>query len=317
LPLKIKILGQVKKTKDFMPTSIHKINTIFSSQPICPVPRGELWLGTELLSRAGFTDTPDNHLRMVEKLGQDMVCLPVADDTADKPDLGYLYFQCSALKTAVNKSDHFVAAVVDGPFQQLANHMGLMDFLIALARNRQDVFKAYAAEQAKVLELIYRCIDQGVDAVVIADDFASDAAPLISPSAIEKLCANFYTQAVATLHKAHARAFLHSCGSIIQLMTLINTWQIDGLASVQHRCNDLVALKKILGPSRVIMAGIEAELLASDSPRPGDIAEYKHIVKTLAPIGGLILSSSCGLYNGDFLERIQKIYAIADGLAKG
>ena len=300
-----------------MPASIHTLDAVFSDQPVYPVPRGELWLGTELLGRAGFTDTLDNHLRMVEKLGQDMVCLPVDDDTTDKPALGYRYFQYPELKTAVSKSDCFVAAVVDGPFQQLASHLGLMGFFTAWARNRQEVFTAYAAEQAKVIDLIGRCIDQGIHAVVIADDFAADTGPMVSPADIETLCTDFYTQAVRCLHTANARALLHSCGKITQLMPLITAWQIDGLASVQHRSNDLVALQKMLGPSRVIMAGIESELLESASPRPEDLAEFERIVTTLAPTGSLILGSSCGLYRGDFLEPIQTLYAIADSLTKG
>ena len=108
-----------------MQNSISKFKAALTNQSQGSVPKGELWLGTELLNRAGFIDTLENHLRIVEQLGQDMICLPVTDDTSDKPAMGYRYFKYPKLREAIRTSDRFVAAVVDGPFQELANQMGL------------------------------------------------------------------------------------------------------------------------------------------------------------------------------------------------
>ena len=123
--------------------------------------------------------------------------------------------------------------------------------------------------QVKVLDLISRCLDQRSYAVVIADDLAADQETLLSPKDIELLCAPFYTRAVPAIHRANALAFLHSCGKITQLIPLIKAWQLDGLASVQHRTNDLIALHKELGSQHVIMAGIDAELLESGTSFAG------------------------------------------------
>jgi hypothetical protein len=299
-----------------MHDSVNKINISMANRPVHPIPRGELWLGTDLLKRAGFTDTLENHFRLVDQLGQDMICLPVADDTSHRPALGYRYFDCRELKRAIRTRDRFVAAVVDGPFQELTNRMGLMAVLRAWVRKRPEMVKAYAAEQTTVLELIYRCLDQGVHAVVIAEDLAADQALLMSPADIETLCSSFYTQAVPAIHSAKARVFLHSCGNIMQLITLIKRWRIDGLSSVQHCSNDLPELRNALESPLLIMAGIDAELLASDNPLPDVWKDFERIITSLAPKGGLILSSSCGLYSGDFIERIQRIYAMADRFTK-
>jgi hypothetical protein len=104
----------------------------------------------------------------------------------------------------------------------------------------------------------------------------------------------------------------------MQLITLIKRWRIDGLSSVQHRVNDLPALRNALGSPPgsplVIMAGIDAELLVSNDPHPDVLKDFEEMITSLAFEGGLILCSSCGLYSGDFIERIQKIYAMADRL---
>lgn len=59
------------------------------------------------------------------------------------------------------------------------------------------------------------------------------------------------------------------------------------------------------------MAGIEAEILEAGEMVLSDLKEYERIVRSLSSGGGFILSSSSGLYSGDFFERIQELYRIA------
>jgi hypothetical protein len=292
---------------------LNTTNNILAGMPLYPIPRAELWLGTELLKQAGFDDTLANHIQLVEQLGQDMVCLPVADNPSEKPNLGYRYFGYADLKAAIQLSDKIVTAVVDGPFQELVNRLGLMEVLTRWGRrNRGEIIKAYVNIQESVLSSILCCLDQGIHAVVIADDIAADRALLISPKDIDMLFTPFYERAVSAIHKADAHVFFHSCGKINQLLPLVKKWRIDGLAAVQHRTNDLVELHQTLDSKVVIMAGIEAEFLAADNLDKEMQREFEYIVNSLSPLHGLILCSGSGLYKGDFLERIKKIYDLAD-----
>ncbi len=295
--------------------SLNRTKNILSDLPLYPIPRAELWLGTDLLKQAGFDDTLKNHIQLVKELGQDMICLPVTDNPSEKPNLGYRYFRPAELKTAVQTSDKLVAAVVDGPFQELVNRLGLLEVLKRWGRNRDKIINTCASIQETVLDSILRCLDQGIHAIVIADDLAADQALLICPKDIDMLLTPFYERAVSTIHKADAHVFFHSCGKITQLIPLIKKWQIDGLAAAQHRTNDLVALHQTLESKVVIMAGIEAENLASESLDKNMQRDFEYIITSLSPLGGLILCSGSGLYNGGFLERIKKIYALADRIA--
>jgi len=295
-----------------MQNLVSKINKKNENTSDRPVVKSELWLGTELLKQAGFSDTLENHFKLVDRLGHDMICLPVCENIAVKPNLGYRYFQCDEIKRARRMGTEFVAAVVDGPFQELVNQLGLMEVLTGLVRNRQEILCIFEKEHKKILDLINRCLDQGAHTVVIADDLAADRALLIRPADVEMLCGPFYEQAVSMIHGAGAWAFYHCCGKITQLVPQIKTWQFDGLAAVQHRANDLVALHEMLGQDFVIMAGIDAELLDSDSPQSSVLNEFQRIVKTLVLKEALVLSTGCGLYSGDFLERMENIYSIAD-----
>ena len=298
-----------------MQNSMKPIEAAIGKQPARSLSRAELWLGTELLGRAGMADTVDNHLRLAGRLGHGMVCLPVAGDISDKPPLGYRYFEIQELKAAVRSGNRPIAAVVDGPFQSLVNRMGLMAVLLAWSRDRTGLMAAFESEQADCLDLIRRSVDQGARVVVMADDFAADRGPMISPADVDALCGPFYSRVVPLIQGAAAAAFLHSCGNITSLVPLIKAWRFDGLAAVQHGANDLTFLHRAFDGHMTIMAGIEPDLLASDTPPRSALKNFEHVVKTLAPSGDLILCSSTGLYSGDFLARVRKVYRLADDLA--
>ncbi len=288
-----------------------RIKTAFSGSPLSFVPKGEVWLGTEFLAAAGLDDTLDNHFRMADILGQDMICLPVTDRIAITPSgLGYRYFEVSHLKAAQTKRSLFVAAVVDGPFQSLVNRMGLMEVLKGWAKRKDELILSYDREKQRVLTLISQCLDEGIPAVVIADDLAMDQGLLISPADIDGLCSSFYREAADRVHGANASLLLHSCGNITRLMPLIAFWRMDGLAAVQHGVNNLFELKKNMGTGTVILGGIDAELLELN-PSEEVLSGFKRLLTRLVPGGGIILGSSCGLYDGRFLNRIKEIYAVA------
>ncbi len=294
------------------PTASDNIRALAFSSPL---PKGELWLGTDLLARAGFEDTLDTHFRLAEQLGHEVVSFPVALETEHKPSLGYRFFSVGDLGRATSAvGDRLVAAVVDGPFQELVNRLGMVAVMKDWMRRREAFSKVFETQQSRILELIRRCLDQGVRLVVIADDLAASNGPLLNPADIVSLCGEFYTRAVQLIHAACGRVFWHCCGNITSLIPHISTWGVDGLAAVQHGVNNLIALSEALGPNASLMAGIESELLEEDPPPQKSMDDFKTIVSTLAPSGRLILCSSCGLYRGVYLRRIKKIYAVADNL---
>jgi len=119
---------------------------------------------------------------------------------------------------------------------------------------------------------------------------------------------------VFEIHSGHSYALFHSCGNIMSLIPQLVSYQFDGLAAIQHQANDLISLKEKYGSKLVLMAGIEAEVLGGEEISLSGLKEYERIVHSLAPDSGFILCSSSGLYSGDFLERIRKLYRIADEL---
>lgn len=286
--------------------AVFRMKSLLENRGPHEVPRGELWIGSAFLSRAGLDDTLDNHFKIAAQLGQEMVCLPVLERPERNVNLGYRYFEPADLSQNLRERTRFLVAIIDGPFQRMVNQTGLMKVLMDWCQERESTMAAYADEQKIAMNLIDRCLEKGVDAIILADDLAGEKAPFINPLELDTVCTPFYSRAVSSIRAAGSFVFLHCCGNLRQLAPLIKSWDFDGLAAIQIGKNDLDLLDKEIGG--VLIAGIEATLLETDAPVLLEIEALKRFVARFSRQGRLILSSSCGLYSADFWGRIQHIY---------
>jgi hypothetical protein len=288
-----------------------KLKQVLEKKCVDALPKGEVWLGSRLFERADLKDTVENHILLAQRLDQDVVCLPVCDVPAEKPDLGYRYFTSGDLADVTDGSDLPVLAVIDGPFQEMVNKLGLMRVLTDWIRNPQTLYGVYEAEKKGAFGTIRHCLDLGVDGIVMADDFSSERGPLVNPADIDTMCRDFYARAVAAAHRAGVPLLLHCCGNLAQLVEIFKTWRIDGFAAIQSNLNNLTDLYEKMGANVTILAGIEGVMLETDRPPQQAVESLVQVVASLASTGNFVLGSSCGLYDGDFLDRIQRLYEIA------
>ena len=291
-------------------TGFDRVKATFQHLQTEYLPKGELWIGADILKRAGFEDNLDGRLKFIKRLKQDMICLSTAQESYINKALGYRYFPVSAIQEVLGTTDLFVMAVNDGPFQRLVEKRGLMKILTGWVSEKENVLKAYEDERANIENLLGRCLEHPVHGVVIADDLAGDQGTFLDPLHIKRFFTPFYDRAVSKIHEAHAFALFHSCGNISKIMPQLLSHGFDGLAAVQDRTNDLMSLKARYGSQLVLMAGIEGEILDKQEFSPSDLENLEGLLHSLAQNGGFILSSSCGLYSGQFLERIRAIYRL-------
>lgn len=275
------------------------------------VPRGEIWIGSAFLARAGLDDTLDNHFQLAVQLGQEMVCLPVLERQEPNVSTGYRYFTPQELGRGLRDRTRLLVAIIDGPFQRMVNQRGLMQVLLQWTEDKVAMLADYAVEERIALDLINRCLEKGFDAIILADDLAGEKAPLINPLELDTLCTRFYSRAVASIRAAGLFVLLHCCGNLQQLVPLIKSWKFDGLAAIQTDKNDLDLLDREVGG--LLVTGIEASLLETDAPVHAEMHALKQFVERFAKQGRLVLSSSCGLYRSDFWGRFQRIH---EGLAR-
>ena len=297
-----------------MGNSVGIVRKAFEHGSAGRLPRGELWLGTDLFRKANLEDNLKGHLSLIKRLGQDILCLPISNDISMNATFGYRYFSLKELEEASRMSDLFVMAVINGPFQRLTEKKGLIKILAAWREEKFEVANEYEKERIEVDILIERCLELSVDAIIIADDLAGERFTFIDPREIQDIFSPFYTRAVSEMHRGHSYALFHSCGNITGLIPQFVSYGFDGLAAIQHRANDLISIKGKYGSLLTLMAGIEVEILEAGEISLSVLKEYERLVRYLSPGGGFILCSSSGLYSGDFLERVQELYRIADRL---
>jgi len=297
-----------------MDHSIVTVKKAFEHRLTGRIPRGELWLGTDLFKKTNLEDNLEGHLELVKHLGQDLICLPLSHDISMNKTLGYRRFSLKELKEASRVSHLFLAVVIDGPFQRLTEKRGLMKILTRWKRERHEIAKEYEKERTEVDILIMRCLELSVDSVIIADDLAGEVSTFIDPHEIQDLFSSFYIQAVSKIHRGRSYALFHSCGNIKGLVPQLLSFGFDGLAAIQHRANDLIGLKEKYGSNLALMAGIDAEILEAEQISYSGLKEFERLLKSLASQGGFILCSSSGLFSGEFFEKIKELYRIADEL---
>ena len=270
------------------------------------LPKGEVWLGTGLFEQMAMEDTAENHIRMAEHLDHALVCLPVCQSRAVAPELGYRYFNVRDVTEAAELSDKPVAAVIDGPFQQMVNQIGLMQVFASWMRDRESLTRTYTRLTEEAMGLVAGVLEHPVAALIVADDLASESGPLVRPSDLETLCTPFYTRLATAARERGIPVFLHSCGKLDRLVPLFKGWQINGFAAIQSRINDLTSLYNEFEGGIMVMGGIELDLLDR-----GDLAEEDsgRLETAMASLGtDLILCSSCGLYEGRFYTQVRKLY---------
>jgi len=296
-----------------MNDSKNAVKKAFEHRPSARVPRGEVWVGTTVLRQAELEDNVAGHAAFCRQMGMDLVVLPLAEEARRDEIQGYRYFTLEEIRTLSEIKDLFTAVIVDGPFQRLTQDKGLMEIFTLWARDRAQFLSGYTRETIGVENLIRNACEFGLDAVIIADDIASEKNTYFSPKEIRKTFIPFYLK-ISTLvhHQGKARALFHSCGNFGALIPDLLDCGFDGLAACQDSALDLASLKQREGPRLTLIAGIDAELLQAPLLDASRKDAFSKLVGTISRKGGFILSSSCGLYSPDFLERLRELYILAD-----
>ena len=275
------------------------------------LPRGELWINSKVFERAQLKDDLEGHLCLRQRLGMDLLSLPLSSGEGYNLSQGYRYFNLDDVREAVRRSDLFVMVVLDGPFQKLTSAKGLMALLSEWKEGKEAFREECRREIDAIRQLIDPCLRAGIEAFVLADDLAYEQSTYFSPKDFEETLVPFYSMAVKSIHAGGARALFHSCGNIRGFIPQLRSSGFDGFAACQTRLLDRVSIQE--ERRTVILGGIEPEHLESRSFDEMHQKEFQRSVQDLARGGGLILGSSCGLYRPEFLDRIKLLYQLAEG----
>ncbi|MCJ7521679.1 MAG: hypothetical protein MUP21_05640 [Dehalococcoidia bacterium] len=288
------------------------IRAVFEHCVPSHIPRGELWIMSQIFIDRQVEDDVDSHIALCREMGMDFVSVPVGE--FQKYDSGYRLFSPSDIRKAV-ETDLYVMAVLSGPFQRIVDKKGLHHTLADLAGDIVEMGMAIVAEADGVRSLIEECIKQGANAIVIAEDLAYAMGTFFPPAAFREIIQPHYVRFVDAIRNNGSYAVFHSCGNITKLVPDIVSSGFDGL-SCEQACVDLFFIKREYGTRTTLLSGISSDLLEAGPVSVEDKRRFTGLVADLSEGGGLILVSSTGFYTSQMLSNARRLYDLADEAGK-
>jgi uroporphyrinogen decarboxylase len=291
-----------------MPNSRERVKAAINHQIPDRIPRGELCIGDDLIkdylncTEVGF----EERAAFVEKLGQDLVCLPpdypVGKDVPDVADVLLPDVERWALE-----QPFFTFAMLDGICGWGVRTLGYTEFL-TLPRSSPLSFQELCRSVAELnRELIKRLIDQGVDGILLADDIAYQRGVLFNPELMrECLFPSLGSQVEAA--GGNVPVFFHSDGNYAEVIPDLIQCGFQGLECFERSAGmDVGKLQELYRGQLCLWGTLEVEDLikAHDS---AFLDELVSGIQQLAAQGGFILGTTCGLFKGIDLDGLVAIY---------
>lgn len=140
------------------------------------------------------------------------------------------------------------------------------------------------------VELYRRLIAEGVEIVILGDDYAGKTGPFMSPAHFEQFVLPGLTTVVQEAKRAGAYCIHHTDGNIWPIMDLLLSTGLDMLGPLEPAYMRLDEVRRYSGGKMGVLGNVDVALLAT-----GTVEEVKEATKELlarvSPLGGHILSS--------------------------
>ena len=175
-----------------------------------------------------------------------------------------------------------------GPFDRFVQLLGMPAAMIALLREPDasaDVMNGIAEYHVGIAR---GYLGAGVEAGWLADDYAGDGGPLISPALWRKLVLPAIARIIAVYREADAPVFFHTCGRAEVFIPDLIEAGVTAFNLQSDLC-DLARLKAHFGRRIAFYGGVPSDLMLRGSPdQVRDTA--RHAMRSLGSEGGLILA---------------------------
>ncbi len=267
--------------------------------------RGEVWVSPEVLSSAGFDQGPKGLVDFASSSGADIAFFhwpesPMAADLRELVDLAHgARLDC--------------ALTIDGPFQQLSHTRNTINVLQELGRDPSGFQSLLAQGMEEIAEALNLVRDSGIDLIVLTEDVAYTGGLYFSPQLFRKALLPSYAYLVSRFLSPDMAFGWHSDGDVDPLLPDLVRCGFR-FFSLEPECIDLLKLKKTFGSKVSLISGIRAAWLAGRDFDQEHRLQCLREISALAKEGGLILASSCGLYDPESLLNLRQIYRVTENI---
>jgi uroporphyrinogen decarboxylase len=175
---------------------------------------------------------------------------------------------------------------------------GMQHLLMDYTQNPEMVHDLARTTTDYNLALIELASKAGADVIVLEGDLAGEQTTLVSPSHYREFIKPYQLEIVDCAHEYGLKIIKHSDGNIWPILDDFIEVEFDGYHPIQPDCMDISEVKAHVGGKLCLIGNIDCRELLCNSSEENVENVVKHTIKTAAPGGGYILSSSNSIHPG-------------------
>ena len=160
------------------------------------------------------------------------------------------------------------------------------------------------------IQLYRKLIAEGVEIVVLGDDYAYKSGPFMSPSHFESLILPGLKTVVQAIKDAGGYVIKHSDGNIWKLTDMLISAGVDMLGPLEPAYMKLNQVREHVGNKIGVLGNVDVDLLSTGSVEDVEIATKK-LLKDVSSPGGHIMSSgnsiSSSVRGENFMAMIKTV----------
>jgi hypothetical protein len=146
-----------------------------------------------------------------------------------------------------------------GLFEETWFMMGIDSFGYMSAKDAPFVDKIVDSIQQQDINAVDALKPLHFSCIYLSDDLGQKGRPLISPRTFKRFFFEPYKELFGAIHDIGARAIMHSCGNIIELLPMLVEAGLDGWQSMEVPAEiDHAAVKKQFGDKLILVGGIDS-----------------------------------------------------------
>jgi uroporphyrinogen decarboxylase len=200
---------------------------------------------------------------------------------------------------------YLVATTWLAVFERLRALRGAENILIDLYRHPEELVILRDAVADEFLDQAAGAAVRGADAILLADDFGTQASLLISPDHWRRFFRPCYERMVSTIHDLGLHAWFHSCGNIHAIIPDLVAVGFDVLHPLQPSAMDLAEIRETFGGQICFAGGVDVQALLPQVGPAQVIEEIERIIDTLdGPHGGCIIAPTNSIMPDTPFENI-------------
>ena len=229
-----------------------------------------------------------------------------------KPDIGNVNGRI--IKQFREESDLFVFGQIGGPVSMLDEMIPMEDFFVYCLTDTRDI--CVLAEKVLEYEVEKAClfIDNGADAIIIADDIAYNTGAFLPPEVMKTLVyPNYIKMTKAIKSYKSVPVILHSDGDLRLIMDDIAVCGFDGLHSIQPSAGmDIAYIKEKWGKDLCLIGNIDLDYLMTRGSPNQVRTEVFRLLELFGLNGGYMLSTCNTLIDAIPDENALAMYGAAE-----